>query len=115
MSPTVPTGRKNPEITPSVAYRASSAPERMRTASPVSAEIAAASAGPFDARRIASVAVTSSFPTPIASAMARNRRTASTVRRKPSGAIAPVCARPSASRQSDFSLNRGIGARPSWS
>jgi hypothetical protein len=40
MSPTVPTGRKNPETTPSVAYRASSAPDRMRTSRPVSAAIA---------------------------------------------------------------------------
>ena len=43
-----------PEMTPSVAYCASSAPDRMRTLSPVSAPIAAASAGPLAARRIAS-------------------------------------------------------------
>jgi len=48
----------------------------MRTLSPVSLAIAAARAGPLDARRIASVAVASIVLTPIASAMARNRRTA---------------------------------------
>ena len=115
MSPTSPSGRKKPEITPSVAKRASSSPLRMRTSTPASAAIAATSCAPFDARRMASVAVASSRATPMASAMARNRRTASTVRRNPSGAMAPVCASPSPSRQRDFSLKRGRGARPSSS
>ena len=69
----------------------------------------------LDAGRSEGNPVMSSVATSMASAIARNRRAASAVRRNPSGAIAPVCARPSASRQSDFSLNRGIGARPSWS
>ncbi len=55
MSPTDPTGRKKPEMTPSVANRASSAPLRMRTFSPASAAIALASSGPLEARQIASV------------------------------------------------------------
>jgi hypothetical protein len=42
------------------------------------------------ARRIASVAVASMRATPMASAIARNRRTASTVRRNLSAEIAPV-------------------------
>ena len=46
MSPTVPTGRKKPEITPSVANRASSAPLRIRTFRPNSASIVAASFAP---------------------------------------------------------------------
>ena len=45
MSPTAPTGRKKPEMTPSVANRASSAPLRIRTLRPDSASIAAASFG----------------------------------------------------------------------
>ena len=65
--------------------------------------------------RIASVPVATILVTPIASAMARKRRVASRVRRKLSGRIAPVSASFSPRRQSDFSLKRGIGARPSWS
>ncbi len=64
--------------------------------------MAAASFGPFEARRIASVATASIRLTPMASAMARNRRTASTARRKWSGAIAPVSASPSARRAERF-------------
>ncbi len=59
MSPTVPTGRKKPEITPKVANRASSAPLRIRTFRPASASMASASFGPFEARRMASVATAS--------------------------------------------------------
>ena len=85
MSPTDPTGRKKPEMTPSAENRASSAPLRMRTLSPDSTSIACASFSPFEARRMASVATVSIRATPMASAMARNRRTASTARRKWSG------------------------------
>ena len=63
---------------------------------PASSAIAATSRSPFDARRSASVAMTSIRGTSIASAMARNRRIASTVRRKLSAESSPVSIEPGA-------------------
>ena len=82
---------------------------------PASRAIAAASSGPLVARRIASVAMTSSSPTPMASAMARSGGPPRPCGGSSPAGSRPVSGSPSASRHRDFSLKRGSGARASWS
>ena len=112
MSPTTPSGRWTPDITPSAESLASRSPESSAISMPPSASRAAATnSGPFEASRAAAVAITRTSSMPIIAVSRRKRFRAVSAFSTPALGSLPVETTPLPSPQSDFSLKAGIGAR----